>query len=83
MADVLSDRQAVVARELTKMHEEVRRGSLRELAAHYAKVSGRDLAALDWYVVLACFKLGIILEGARMRAFQDCHLYTSDAAEAA
>ena len=28
---------AAVARELTKLHEEVRRGALRELAAHYAK----------------------------------------------
>ncbi len=37
LADVLGDRQAVVARELTKLHEEIRRGSLRELAAHYAK----------------------------------------------
>jgi 16S rRNA (cytidine1402-2'-O)-methyltransferase len=26
-----------VARELTKLHEEVRRGTLPELAAHYAK----------------------------------------------
>lgn len=39
-----------------------------ELATHYAKVSGRDLEALDWYVALACFKLGIILEGTHARA---------------
>jgi 16S rRNA (cytidine1402-2'-O)-methyltransferase len=37
MADVLGARDAVVARELTKMFEEVRRGTLAELAAHYAK----------------------------------------------
>jgi 16S rRNA (cytidine1402-2'-O)-methyltransferase len=29
------DRQAVVARELTKLHEEIRAGTLGELAAHY------------------------------------------------
>lgn len=39
-----------------------------ELAAHYATVSGRDLANLDWFVVLACYKLGIILEGSHARA---------------
>lgn len=39
-----------------------------ELSGHYANVSGRDLAALDWYVVLACYKLGIILEGSYARA---------------
>jgi len=40
----------------------------RELADHYAAVSGRDISALQWYVVLACFKLGIILEGTHARA---------------
>jgi 16S rRNA (cytidine1402-2'-O)-methyltransferase len=35
MRDVLGDRPAAVGRELTKRHEEVRRGSLDELAAHY------------------------------------------------
>jgi 16S rRNA (cytidine1402-2'-O)-methyltransferase len=33
MADVLGDRRAAIARELTKMHEEVLRGTLPELAA--------------------------------------------------
>jgi 16S rRNA (cytidine1402-2'-O)-methyltransferase len=33
--EILGDRQAVVARELTKIHEEFRRGRLSELAAHF------------------------------------------------
>ena len=32
---ILGEREAVVARELTKLHEEVRRGRLSELARHY------------------------------------------------
>jgi 16S rRNA (cytidine1402-2'-O)-methyltransferase len=35
MADVLGDRAAAVARELTKLHEEIRRGGLAELADHF------------------------------------------------
>jgi 16S rRNA (cytidine1402-2'-O)-methyltransferase len=36
LAAGLGAREAAVCRELTKLHEEVRRGSLAELAAHYA-----------------------------------------------
>jgi 16S rRNA (cytidine1402-2'-O)-methyltransferase len=36
MAEILGDREAAVSREMTKMFEEVRRGPLHELAAHYA-----------------------------------------------
>ncbi|WP_119422879.1 16S rRNA (cytidine(1402)-2'-O)-methyltransferase [Desertibaculum subflavum] len=36
LAELLGPRAAAVARELTKLHEEVRRGTLDELARHYA-----------------------------------------------
>jgi 16S rRNA (cytidine1402-2'-O)-methyltransferase len=36
MAEILGPREAAVARELTKLHEEVRRAPLNELAIHYA-----------------------------------------------
>jgi aminoglycoside phosphotransferase (APT) family kinase protein len=39
-----------------------------ELVQRYAERSTRDLASMDWYVVLAGFKLGIILEGTHARA---------------
>src|SRR5215207_4677249 len=34
--EILGEREAVVARELTNLHEEIRRGKLSELAADYA-----------------------------------------------
>jgi len=39
-----------------------------QMLARYAEASQRDLTAIDWYVVLACFKLGIVLEGTNARA---------------
>jgi aminoglycoside phosphotransferase (APT) family kinase protein len=39
-----------------------------ELVARYAQRSDRDLSAIAWYEVLACYKTGIILEGTHARA---------------
>jgi aminoglycoside phosphotransferase (APT) family kinase protein len=39
-----------------------------EQVARYAEGSARDLSAIDWYAVMACFKLGIVLEGTNARA---------------
>lgn len=39
-----------------------------ELVEHYRARTTRDLSAIDWYAVLACYKLGIILEGTHARA---------------
>jgi 16S rRNA (cytidine1402-2'-O)-methyltransferase len=36
--EVLGERSTVVARELTKLHEEIRRGRLGELAKHYSEI---------------------------------------------
>jgi aminoglycoside phosphotransferase (APT) family kinase protein len=40
-----------------------------ELVARYAERSTRSVDAVAWYEVLACYKLGIILEGTHARAF--------------
>ncbi len=39
-----------------------------ELVARYGENSTRDVAYAPWYEVLACYKLGIILEGTHARA---------------
>jgi aminoglycoside phosphotransferase (APT) family kinase protein len=39
-----------------------------ELVDRYGSRSERDLSAVNWYAVLACFKLGILLEGTHARA---------------
>lgn len=39
-----------------------------QVVHHYAVQVDRDLSAIVWYEVLACFKLGIILEGTHARA---------------
>lgn len=39
-----------------------------EIVARYAEKTGRDVAHADWYEVLACYKLGAILEGTYARA---------------
>ncbi len=47
--EVLGNRQAVVARELTKLHEEIVRGSLSELSARFAgeKVKGEIVLCIE------------------------------------
>jgi len=39
-----------------------------ELLEQYRAGTTRDLSAVDWYVVLACYKLGIVLEGTYARS---------------
>lgn len=42
--------------------------TLAELVQRYRERSGRDLSHATWYEVLACYKLGIVLEGTYARA---------------
>ncbi|MBU6268436.1 MAG: phosphotransferase family protein [Sphingomonadales bacterium] len=42
--------------------------SAAELVARYAAGSSRDCGAIEWYHALACYKLGILLEGTYARA---------------
>jgi len=53
--EVLGEREAVVARELTKLHEEIRRGRLTQLAADYADkkndIRGEIVVLIDRSVI--------------------------------
>jgi aminoglycoside phosphotransferase (APT) family kinase protein len=42
--------------------------STEEVIARYAERSGADLTHLPWFRVLACYRLGLILEGTHARA---------------
>ena len=42
--------------------------STDDLVQRYAANTSRDLSNLTWYTVLACFKLGIVIEGTLARA---------------
>ena len=53
MSEVLGNRQAAVVRELTKKFEEVRRGSLKELATFYAQ-EGHPLGEIVLVVERGC-----------------------------
>ncbi|MDE0511908.1 MAG: phosphotransferase family protein [Gammaproteobacteria bacterium] len=41
--------------------------TIDEMIQHYARHSSRDMSSVGWYGVLACFKLGVILEGTYAR----------------
>ena len=52
--ETLGEREAVVARELTKLHEEIRRGRLSDLATYYANeenVRGEIVVLIDRNVI--------------------------------
>lgn len=49
--EILGEREAVVARELTKLHEEIRRGRLSQLATDYTDVRGEIVVLIDRNVI--------------------------------
>jgi aminoglycoside phosphotransferase (APT) family kinase protein len=41
-----------------------------QLATHYARITGRDLSRLGYYMAFGCFKLAVVLEGIHARFLQ-------------
>jgi 16S rRNA (cytidine1402-2'-O)-methyltransferase len=84
MAELFGDRAAAVAREMTKLHEEIRRGRLADLAGHYRAAgpphgevvivvgppepSESDLAEVDDRLRAALTELGVRDAAAKLAA---------------
>ncbi|OBI42737.1 aminoglycoside phosphotransferase [Mycobacterium kyorinense] len=60
-----SDGSSVFAHSLTEVGG---LASAEDLIERYAANTTRDLSQITWYTVLACFKLGIVIEGTLARA---------------
>jgi 16S rRNA (cytidine1402-2'-O)-methyltransferase len=77
-----ADRPAAVAREMTKRFEEVRRGSLGALAAHYEAAEARGEICIVVGPAAAEAVVGDAEVTAQLRAALDSGLSVKDAAEA-
>lgn len=62
-----SDPAGGVFGDLGSVTKEPGFSSRQELMGRYVEKTGRDASALDWYVVLAIWKLAILLEGSYAR----------------
>lgn len=68
LAELLGDRPAVIGRELTKMHEEIRRGTLEDLAASYGPGGGATLRGELVVAVAGCGEGGGAVDDDRLEA---------------
>jgi 16S rRNA (cytidine1402-2'-O)-methyltransferase len=68
LADLLGDRPAVIGRELTKVHEEIRRGTLEDLAASYGPDGGATLRGEIVVAVAGCDEEGGAVDDEKMEA---------------
>jgi 16S rRNA (cytidine1402-2'-O)-methyltransferase len=49
LAEVLGDRKIVIGREMTKIHEEVFRGTIREAVEHFQQPRGEFTLVIEGY----------------------------------